>query len=214
MTSVKDLFGEKPKFVAGASTIDQIPSNLFISEVAFVGRSNVGKSSLINAITGDPSCARVSKNPGRTQQINFFTLRDRVSLVDLPGYGYAAVSKSVRKSWDGLILDYLRGRPNLRRIFLLIDSRHGIKAMDNEIMDILEESAVVYQIVLTKVDKILGSKKATEETGSGILQAAIEKISEGVTKRTAAFPEVLATSSEKMVGVHEVRKVITAVASY
>lgn len=211
MISVKDLFSEKPKFVAGASTIDQIPRNLFIPEMAFVGRSNVGKSSLINAVTGDPNCARVSKNPGRTQQINFFTLQDRVSLADLPGYGYAAVSKSVRKSWDRLILDYLRGRPNLRRIFLLIDSRHGLKAMDEEIMDILDESAVVYQIALTKVDKILGSKKPTEEAGARVLQAAAAKISEETAKRTAAFPEVLTTSSEKMIGVYEVQKAIAAV---
>ena len=196
MTPIKELFCAKPKFIAGASSIEQIPHNLFMPEVAFVGRSNVGKSSLINAVVGDKSCARVSKNPGRTQQINFFTLSDKISIADLPGYGYAAVSKKMRKSWDNLILDYLRGHQNLRRIFLLIDSRHGFKSADEEIMDILDDSAVVYQIVLTKIDKIsnISGKKQTIEAN--------------ISTHTAAFPEILATSSEKMIGISEVQKAI------
>jgi GTP-binding protein len=196
MTSTKELFSAKPKFIAGASSIEQIPYNLFMPEVAFVGRSNVGKSSLINAIVGDKNCARVSKNPGRTQQINFFTISDKISVADLPGYGYAAVSKKVRKSWDKLILDYLRGRQNLRRIFLLIDSRHSFKATDEEIMNILDDSAVVYQIILTKIDKI-----------SNILNIK-QEIEAKISMHTAAFPEILATSSEKMIGISDVQKAI------
>lgn len=215
MISVKELFSQKPQFTAGASSIDQIPRNLFMPEIAFVGRSNVGKSSLVNAITGDQTCARVSKHPGRTQQINFFTLQSRISLADLPGYGYAAISKSIRKSWDRLILDYLRGRPNLRRIFLLIDSRHSLKNIDKEIMDILDESAVVYQVVLTKIDKILGSRKTTDEEAEiQILgSSACDKISIEINKRTAAFPKILATSSEKMIGIYKVQKAIADVAN-
>ena len=196
MTAIKELFCAKPKFIAGASSIEQIPHNLFMPEVAFVGRSNVGKSSLINAVVGDKNCARVSKSPGRTQQINFFTLSDKISIADLPGYGYAAISKKMRKSWDNLILDYLRGRQNLRRIFLLIDSRHGFKSADEEIMDILDDSAVVYQIVLTKIDKISNI--------SGIKQ----RIEANISTHTAAFPEIFATSSEKMIGISEVQKAI------
>lgn len=192
----KEFFDAEPKFIAGASSVDQIPHNLYMPEVAFAGRSNVGKSSLINAIVAGKDCARVSKHPGRTQQINFFTLSDRICLADLPGYGYAAVSRKIRKSWDKLILDYLRGRQNLRRVFLLIDSRHGIKACDEEIMRILDECAVVYQIVLTKVDKIRSSSEI------------VEKIYERTQKHVAAFPKVLTTSSEKMMGIPDIRKAI------
>lgn len=186
------LFNSECKFIAGAASIDQIPDNLFMPEVAFAGRSNVGKSSLINAITGQRGCARVSKRPGRTQQINFFTIRDKISLADLPGYGYAAVSKQIRKSWDKLILDYLKGRQNLRRVFLLIDSRHGIKPNDEEIMKILDNSAVVYQIILTKIDKIKN------------VDAVVEKNNEQIAKRVAAFPVVIPTSSETNFGIQKV----------
>lgn len=196
MASVKELFSTEPKFIAGASSIEQIPHNLFMPEVAFVGRSNVGKSSLINAVVEKKDCARVSKRPGRTQQINFFTLLDKISIADLPGYGYAAVSKKTKKSWDNLILDYLRGRQNLRRIFLLIDSRHGLKATDEKIMNILDDSAVVYQIILTKIDKI-----------SNMLDVE-QKIAIKVPSHTAAFPKILATSAEKMIGISEIQKVI------
>lgn len=196
MTSVKEFFSVKPQFTAGASSIDQIPCDLRIPEVAFVGRSNVGKSSLINAVVGDKSCARVSKSPGRTQQINFFTISNKISIADLPGYGYAAVSKKMRKSWDNLILNYLKGRPNLRRVFLLIDSRRGLKDADEEIADILDEQAVVYQIILTKIDKISRNLDVKE------------KIVSKISTRSAAFSEILATSSEKMIGILELQKTI------
>lgn len=198
MVTVKGLFCSECKFIAGASSIEQIPNNLFMPEVAFVGRSNVGKSSLLNAIVGKRDCARVSKQPGRTQQINFFTIQDRISLSDLPGYGYAAVSKKTRKSWDRLILDYLHGRQNLRRIFMLIDSRHGIKDNDEEIMNILDESAVVYQIVLTKIDKISSNSDIAKRVESQVL------------KHVAAFPNILQTSAEKAIGIHDVQAEIVS----
>lgn len=197
MTSLKTFFSAKCEFIAGANSIDQIPKNIFIPEVAFAGRSNVGKSSLINAIVGQKDCARVSKTPGRTQQINFFSISSKISLSDLPGYGYAAVSKKTRKLWDQLIIDYLRGRQNLRRIFLLIDSRHGIKENDQQIMNILDESAVIYQIVLTKVDKI------------NSVNEAVKKIEQQLADHTAAFPSVLATSSSKCIGIQTIQAEIT-----
>ncbi|GHT92405.1 hypothetical protein FACS1894122_06190 [Alphaproteobacteria bacterium] len=163
-----------------------------------MGRSNVGKSSLINAIVGQRDCARVSKTPGRTQQINFFTIQEKISIADLPGYGFAAVSKKTRKSWDHLILDYLRGRQNLRRIFLLIDSRHGIKDSDNQIMDILDDSAVVYQLVLTKIDKIPQSSDI------------VKRVEESISKRVAAFPYVIPTSAEKKIGIESVQMEIVS----
>ena len=195
-TTVKNLFSSECKFIAGASSIEQIPNNLFMPEVAFVGRSNVGKSSLLNAIVGDCNCARVSKQPGRTQQINFFTIQDRISLADLPGYGYAAVSKKTRKSWNHLILDYLRGRQNLRRIFMLIDSRHGVKANDEEIMDILDDSAVVYQIVLTKIDKIPMNSNIAE------------RVKFQIKGHVAAFPNIIKTSAEKTLGINDIKAAI------
>ncbi len=199
MTTLKGLFTSECKFIAGASSIEQIPNNLFMPEIAFVGRSNVGKSSLLNAVVGKRDCARVSKQPGRTQQINFFTIQDKISLADLPGYGYAAVSKKTRKLWDRLILDYLRGRQNLRRIFLLIDSRHGIKANDEEIMDILDDSGVIYQIVLTKIDKIYANSEIVKIVESQIL------------RHVAAFPYVIPTSSEKMLGINNVQSEIISI---
>lgn len=193
MTITKKIFSSECKFIAGASAIEQIPANLFMPEVAFVGRSNVGKSSLLNAIVGKRDCSRVSKQPGRTQQINFFTLQDKISLADLPGYGYAVISKKTRKSWDSLILNYLRGRQNLRRVFLLIDSRHGIKANDEEIMDMLDDFAVVYQIILTKIDK------TTHLTD---ISSVVKSI---ISKRTAAFPQIIPTSAEKMIHIQDLQ---------
>ena len=198
MITVKGLFSSKCKFIAGATNVDQIPHNLYMLEVAFVGRSNVGKSSLLNAVVGQRDCARVSKTPGRTQQINFFTLNEKISLADLPGYGYAAVSKKTRNMWNDLICDYLLGRQNLRRVFLLMDSRHGLKESDEKVMDLLDDSAVVYQIVLTKVDKI----KNIPET--------VENIMKKIERRVAAFPSVIATSSEKSVGIREVQQEIAS----
>jgi len=150
---VRLLFAQECKFVAGAASLEQIPL-LKLPEVAFAGRSNVGKSSLINAITGRRTLVKISSTPGRTQQLNFFNLADKLMLVDLPGYGYAKQSKVKVAAWNQLIRDYLRGRPNLRRVCLLIDSRHGIKPNDIEIMELLDDHAVPYQIVFTKMDKV------------------------------------------------------------
>ncbi|MDR1333665.1 MAG: ribosome biogenesis GTP-binding protein YihA/YsxC [Holosporaceae bacterium] len=195
MTSPKELFSAECQFIAGAASSEQIPK-YFIPEVAFAGRSNVGKSSLINALVGRKDCARVSKFPGRTQQINFFSLQNKISLVDLPGYGYAAISKKMRKAWDDLILNYLIGRQNLRRVFLLIDSRHGIKKNDEEIMNILDDCAVVYQIILTKVDEISNPD--------------VDKVMAELATHTAAHPSIIATSSEKNIGIQAVRAEIAS----
>lgn len=194
MISLKTIFSAECKFVAGAASIEQIPNNLYIPEVAFVGRSNVGKSSLINAIVRNRECAKVSKMPGKTQQINFFNIMDKISIVDLPGYGYAAVSKKMRKQWGHLILDYLRGRQNLKRAFLLIDSRHGVKDSDSQIMDILDEAAVVYQIVLTKIDKAAGVENIAEKVRREI-----------IANHIAAYPKVISTSAEKGLGIDDVQ---------
>ena len=167
-------------------------------EIAFAGRSNVGKSSLINALTGRNALARTSHTPGRTQQLNFFAIGDRLTLVDMPGYGYAAVSKEKVASWTRLIHDYLRGRANLARVYLLIDSRHGLKPQDEEVLKTLDTAAVSYQIVLTKAD----APKATE------LAATREAVAKGIAKRPAAFPEILATSSRNDEGVAELRTAI------
>ena len=189
MSSVNSLFSSECKFVAGAAAFSQVPFSR-LPEVAFVGRSNVGKSSLINSLTGK-STARVSKTPGRTQQINFFSLGNKISLVDLPGYGYAAVSKQTRMQWDELILGYLRSRKNLRRIFLLIDSKLGIKQNDAEIMEIFDSLGLVYQIVLTKSDK---KSEGIENSVAQILQF-----------HPSAFPKIISTSSKNREGVKQLQ---------
>lgn len=192
MAVSRSIFGADCKFVAGAAKFEQIPfSN--IPEVAFAGRSNVGKSSLINALVGRV-CARVSKTPGRTQQINFFSLGNKISLADLPGYGYAVVSKEMRVSWNDLIVRYLKSRKNLKRIFLLIDSRRGITNYDNEIMELLNNFGLIYQIVLTKVDKI------SEDISNSIKQE--------LEKHPAAFPEIISTSSRNNLGIRELQNAI------
>ncbi|MBN9668895.1 ribosome biogenesis GTP-binding protein YihA/YsxC [Roseibium aggregatum] len=166
------------------------------TEIAFAGRSNVGKSSLINALTGRKGLARTSATPGRTQMLNFFVAPDTpLSIVDMPGYGYAQAPKDLVDAWTALVFSYLRGRPNLRRVILLIDSRHGIKKNDLETMALLDKAAVVYQVVLTKSDKIKPPqlKKLIAETGTLL------------SKRVAAHPLVIATSSEKNRGIDELR---------
>ncbi|MCI7420782.1 MAG: ribosome biogenesis GTP-binding protein YihA/YsxC [Alphaproteobacteria bacterium] len=177
-------------FVISVANLVQLPESDF-DEVAFAGRSNVGKSSLINALFNQTKLAKTSSTPGRTQQLNFFNFDNKLYLVDLPGYGYAKAPEKLVKQWQVVLKTYLRGRPTLRRVFLLIDSRHGLKKEDREIMKLLDESAVTYQIVLTKIDKI--SEKA--------LSAVSIAITEELKKHAAAMPETLATSSEKKIGL-------------
>ena len=147
------LFAKSCDFVLGAAKLDHIPVSR-LPEIAFAGRSNVGKSSLVNALTGRKTLARVSNTPGRTREINFFRLGDRLMLADLPGYGFARASKAQSEQWAGLIFEYLRGRPNLRRVILLIDSRRGLLENDVEVMTLLDRAAVSYQLILTKTDKL------------------------------------------------------------
>lgn len=191
------LFLNRAEFIKGVVALPQLPE-AHIPEVAFAGRSNVGKSSLLNALTGRRGLARTSNTPGRTQELNFFNCASRLMLVDMPGYGYAKVSKTEREAWGKLIRAYLRGRPNLRCAFVLVDSRHGLKENDLEIMTMLDETAVAYRVILTKADKI----KAAE------LAAVTEETAASLKKRAAAFPFVLATSSEKGLGMAELRGIL------
>ena len=181
-------------FKLGVAKHDGFPED-DIPEVCFAGRSNVGKSSLINALTNRKGLARASNTPGRTQELNYFSLNDKIHLVDLPGYGFAEAPKAKVDVWNILIRDYLRGRPHLKRAFILIDARHGIKKNDKEIFDLMDKAGVNYQIILTKIDKI--STKALDE----ILQET-HKIKE---EFIAFHPHILITSSEKNIGLEEVR---------
>ncbi|PPR09332.1 MAG: putative GTP-binding protein EngB [Alphaproteobacteria bacterium MarineAlpha11_Bin1] len=188
------LFAQECVFVSGAVNYDGVPEAR-LPEIAFVGRSNVGKSSLVNALTGRKTLARTSNTPGRTQQINFFQIPGALMLADLPGYGYAKASKTDIRRWTGLIFDYLRGRPSLRRVCLLIDARRGLKDNDVEVMNDLDESAVSYQIILTKCDKVKPNTLAelTDATANNIV------------KHVAAHPAIIRTSSVKNNGIDELR---------
>ena len=188
------LFAREASFLMGAARIDQLPA-ADLPEIAFAGRSNVGKSSLINALVGRAGLARSSTEPGRTREVNFFGLDGRLRLVDLPGYGFARASKGETRRFQNLARDYLRGRPNLRRVFLLIDARHGLKPSDAEAMDALDQAAVSYEIVLTKADKLK----------AGAAEAEAARALGAVSRRPAAFPRVLATSAEKGAGIAELR---------
>jgi GTP-binding protein len=193
------LFARPWRFQAGAPEIGVLPASRGV-EVAFAGRSNVGKSSLINALAGQRGLARVSGTPGRTRELNFFESDGAgVFIVDLPGYGYAKGNND----WSSLLLGYLRGRPNLRRVFLLIDSRHGLKPNDEEVMDHLDTAAVSYQVVLTKADKLTAAQLAV---GTGAVAAAI-------VRRPAAHPEIFATSAENGAGLPELRAAIARLVS-
>ena len=190
------------EFLAGAGPGSSLPAPTH-AEIAFAGRSNVGKSSLINALTHRRSLARVSQNPGATKQINFFELGETLILADLPGYGYARISKSLAQEWQHLIFSYLRGRPNPRRVIHLIDSRRGVMPVDGEAMDLLDEAAVSYLVVLTKIDKL--SPKEREQV--------LETCKTSIGRRTAAYPDVLATSSETGEGLEALREHIAALAA-
>lgn len=190
----RGLFNKKCDFVLSVANLNQLPDGDRV-EVAFAGRSNVGKSSLINALFGQKKLAKTSSTPGRTQQLNYFNLDDKLYLVDLPGYGFAKAPKDIVKNWQKLINSYLVGRATLRRVFLLIDSRHGIKKIDEEIMEMLDKAAVTYQIVLTKIDKI--STKELEK-----VLTATDRI---VREHIAAHVTILKTSSEKNLYLDELK---------
>lgn len=191
------LFAGPVDFVKGVVAMDGLPPD-DRPEVCFAGRSNVGKSSLINALTGRNGIARASNTPGRTQEINYFALGTHSYLVDLPGYGFAKAPLPVVKKWQTLLKSYLAGRATLRRAFALIDARHGVKPVDHEIMTLLDRSAVPFQVVVTKADKI----------GTTTLAATLTQIEAELQKHPAAFPELVVTSSEKGIGIPTLRAII------
>lgn len=197
----RKLFAGPCDFRLSAVRLSALPDG-DTPEVAFAGRSNVGKSSLVNALTGRKTLARTSNTPGRTRELNVFDLGGVITLIDMPGYGYARASKKLIAGWTGLVRDYLRGRARLRRVFLLIDSRHGIKANDAEVMELMDKSAVSYQAVLTKIDKIKSGEREK------VLNATRRKLS----KHPAAHPLILTTSSRKGEGLAELRAEIASLA--
>ncbi|ALG89196.1 MAG: YihA family ribosome biogenesis GTP-binding protein [Confluentimicrobium sp.] len=191
------LFAGETEFLKGVVAMDGLPPADRL-EVCFAGRSNVGKSSLINALTGRKALARASNTPGRTQEINFFTLGDSHYLVDLPGYGYAEAPLPVVQKWQRLLKAYLSGRQTLRRAFVLIDARHGVKAVDEEILTLLDQSAVTFQAVLTKADKVKPKD----------LENVLNQVRGALSKHPASFPEIVVTSSEKGDGIETLRAII------
>jgi GTP-binding protein len=193
------LFAGETTFLKGVVAMDGLPE-ADRTEVCFAGRSNVGKSSLINALTGRKGLARASNTPGRTQEINFFTAGD-FYVVDLPGYGFANAPVAVVEKWQRLLKQYLSGRPTLRRVFVLIDARHGAKDVDEEIMSLLDRSAVTFQVVMTKVDKLRGDA----------LEASLAKTREALAKHPAAYPELILSSSEKGDGIEKLRAIIAGI---
>lgn len=196
----RHLFAQTAEFLKGVVAMEGLPPADRV-EVCFAGRSNVGKSSLINALTGRRGLARASNTPGRTQEINYFTLTPQLYLVDLPGYGFANAPVKVVEKWQRLLKSYLSGRATLRRAFVLIDSRHGVKKPDQEIMTLLDKSAVTFQVVLTKADKM----KAAE------LDKVIDRVRGDLSKHPAAYPELVLTSSEKGKGVETLRSIIAGI---
>ena len=198
--AARKLFAGPCVFVAGAASLESLPA-ITLPEIAFAGRSNVGKSSLVNALTGRRTLARTSSKPGHTRQINFFDLSGRLFLVDLPGYGFAQVARAMKEAWQDLASAYLRGRPTLKRVCLLIDSRHGVKEADRETMKNLDKAAVSYQLVLTKTDRLKEAEVARAVAGAEAM----------ARKHGAAHPRVLATSSETGFGVADLRAEIASV---
>ena len=195
------LFAGECRFVHAAVEAAQLPP-AGLPEVAFAGRSNVGKSSLVNALTGRNSLARTSNTPGRTQALIFFELAERLCLVDLPGYGYAKVSRTKSAAWTALTRDYLAGRPTLRRLCLLVDARHGLKPSDCALMDLLDRAAVVYQVVLTKTDKLAPPAR----------ERMVAETAAGIARRAAAHPAVIATSARTGDGIPRLRAELAALA--
>jgi GTP-binding protein len=188
------LFAAETRFVYASQSLNQLPVAVS-PEIAFAGRSNVGKSSLINALTGQHGLARASGQPGRTRQLNFFSVGERLTLVDMPGYGYAQAPKSVKADWQGLMFEFLRGRPELRRVVLLLDARIEVKGADNAVMDLLDDAAVTYQLVLTKADGVKPAPLARKQ----------EEIAALARKHPAAYPVILTTSGVTGLGVAELR---------
>src|SRR6185437_11999855 len=195
--SGRKLFASAWDFASAASSIASLPRMNEV-EIAFAGRSNVGKSSLINAITGRRALARTSNTPGRTQELIFFSGPSRLVLVDMPGYGYAAAAKTKVAAWTELIHEYLRGRANLARVYVLVDARHGLKEVDNNILDTLGKSAVSHEIVLTKCDQISEAELALRS----------EAVKAAMSKRPAAFPDLIATSTRTGAGIDTLRAAV------
>ncbi|GBQ96997.1 ribosome biogenesis GTP-binding protein YihA/YsxC [Asaia lannensis] len=188
------LFASECEFFFGAQKLDQLPP-LAGPEIAFAGRSNVGKSSLINALTGRNRLARASSEPGRTKQLNFFNLGGRLALVDMPGYGFAKAAKSVKEEWQTMMFAYLRGRPTLTRVFLLLDSRIELKQADRDVMEMLDRAAVLFQVVLTKADSM----------GPNKLKAKMAEVQAVLSRHAAAYPHIATTSSETGLGIDTLR---------
>jgi GTP-binding protein len=195
------LFEQPCRFVIGCVKLDQVPTDS-TPEIAFAGRSNVGKSSILNALVRQNALARTSNTPGRTREINFFNLGEQLMLADLPGYGYARVSKAQVQQWTGLVDSYLKGRANLRRVCVLIDSRHGLKESDRGVMAMLDQVAQPYQVVLTKADKVKAD----------YLEKLESSIKAEISKNPASFPVIAITSSRKGIGIDELRASLAALA--
>ncbi len=193
----RKLFAAEWRFLSAAGSLKSLPSAVGV-EIAFAGRSNVGKSSLINALTNRNALARTSHTPGRTQELIFFAGGGPLTLVDMPGYGYASAPKTKVAAWTRLIRAYLRGRTNLARVYVLVDGRHGLKSADAEMLDLLDEAAVSYEIVLTKSDDVK----------AGALQATVDAVAAAVRKRPAAYPDVLVTSARTGAGMGELRAAV------
>ncbi|TCM79663.1 ribosome biogenesis GTP-binding protein YihA/YsxC [Rhodovulum steppense] len=196
----RKLFAGPVEFLKGVVAMDGLPP-ADRAEICFAGRSNVGKSSLINALTGRKALARASNTPGRTQEINYFTLGERHYLVDLPGYGYAEAPVAVVEKWQRLLKAYLAGRQTLRRAFVLIDTRHGVKAVDEEILRLLDGAAVTFQVVMTKADKVREADRAK----------VLDQVRAALARHPAAFPEIVLTSSEKGDGIATLRAIIAGI---